>query len=154
MLLNLELNKKLVFNKLELNSKEDVLDFMSRALHKEGYVKEEYINAIKHREAQYPTGLPSSPPGIAIPHANNELVNKTTLAIATLNQPVLFNNMEDNQEEISIQIVVMMAIAEPHGQIEMLQKIVTVIQNEPLRQELVNATDNDTLLELIKTVLS
>ena len=72
---------------------------------------------------EYPTGLPSTPPGIAIPHANYEMVNKTTLAIATLKDPVLFHNMENNNEQLPIQIVIMMAIGEPHGQVEMLQKL-------------------------------
>ena len=58
-------------------------------------MKNEYVEAIKQREKEYPTGLPSTDPVVAIPHANYEMVKKTTLAIATLNEPVLFENMEN-----------------------------------------------------------
>ncbi|MGC3678504.1 PTS sugar transporter subunit IIA, partial [Enterococcus faecalis] len=74
---------------------------------------------------------------IAIPHANYELVKQTTVAIATLKEPVFFQNMENVKQKIHVQIVIMMAIGEPHGQVEMLQKIVLIIQNEPLRQAMI-----------------
>lgn len=44
----------------------------------------------------------------------------------------------------------MMAIGEPHGQVEMLQKIVGIIQDEPLRQEMIRAGNDTELLELLK----
>lgn len=150
MVTKMKLSEKLVFKDLECRNKEEVLDFLATQLYEAGYVKEAYIEAIKEREAEYPTGLPSSPPGIAIPHANYDLVKETTLAIATLKEPVYFNNMENNQEETSVQIVIMMAISEPHGQIEMLQKIVAIIQDEPLRQQMINSVDSDTLLALVQ----
>lgn len=78
------------------------------------------------------------------------MVNKTTLAIATLKEPVLFHNMEDNKAQLPIQIVIMMAIGEPHGQVEMLQKIVGIIQDEPLRQEMIDARNDTELLALLK----
>ncbi len=86
-------------------------------------MKEEYIQAIQEREKEYPTGLPSTPPGIAIPHANYEMVNKTTLAIATLKDPVLFHNMEDNNEQLPIQIVIMMAIGNHMGKLKCYKKL-------------------------------
>ena len=110
------------FSKCSSKTDSEVLAFLASEMYK-NYVKEEYIQAIQEREKEYPTGLPSTPPGIAIPHANYEMVNKTTLAIATLKDPVLFHNMENNNEQLPIQIVIMMAIGEPHGQVEMLQKL-------------------------------
>ncbi|MCH3381718.1 PTS sugar transporter subunit IIA, partial [Enterococcus faecium] len=99
----------LVFRNVQAKTDSEVLAFLASEMYKKNYVKEEYIQAIQEREKEYPTGLPSTPPGIAIPHANYEMVNKTTLAIATLKDPVLFHNMEDNNEQLPIQIVIMMA---------------------------------------------
>ncbi|HBK6323896.1 TPA: PTS sugar transporter subunit IIA [Enterococcus faecium] len=148
--MELYLNEELVFRNVQAKTDSEVLAFLASEMYKKNYVKEEYIQAIQEREKEYPTGLPSTPPGIAIPHANYEMVNKTTLAIATLKDPVLFHNMEDNNEQLSIQIVIMMAIGEPHGQVEMLQKIVGIIQDEPLRQEMIRAGNDTELLELLK----
>ena len=148
--MELYLNEELVFRNVQAKTDSEVLAFLASEMYKKNYVKEEYIQAIQEREKEYPTGLPSTPPGIAIPHANYEMVNKTTLAIATLKDPVLFHNMENNNEQFPIQIVIMMAIGEPHGQVEMLQKIVGIIQDEPLRQEMIRAGNDTELLELLK----
>ena len=148
--MELYLNEELVFRNVQAKTDSEVLAFLASEMYKKNYVKEEYIQAIQEREKEYPTGLPSTPPGIAIPHANYEMVNKTTLAIATLKDPVLFHNMENNNEQLPIQIVIMMAIGEPHGQVEMLQKIVGIIQDEPLRQEMIRAGNDTQLLELLK----
>ncbi|EGP5276122.1 PTS sugar transporter subunit IIA [Enterococcus faecium] len=148
--MELYLNQELVFRNVQAKTDSEVLAFLASEMYKKNYVKEEYIQAIQEREKEYPTGLPSTPPGIAIPHANYEMVNKTTLAIATLKDPVLFHNMENNKEQLPIQIVIMMAIGEPHGQVEMLQKIVGIIQDEPLRQEMIRSGNDTELLELLK----
>ena len=148
--MELYLNEELVFRNVQAKTDSEVLAFLASEMYKKNYVKEEYIQAIQEREKEYPTGLPSTPPGIAIPHANYEMVNKTTLAIASLKDPVLFHNMENNNEQLPIQIVIMMAIGEPHGQVEMLQKIVGIIQDEPLRQEMIRAGNDTELLELLK----
>ena len=42
-----------------------------------------------------------------------------------------------------------MAIGEPHGQVEMLQKIVDVIQDDQLRHAIAEATDADALYQLL-----
>lgn len=152
--MNLDLNEKLVFRNLVAVTDSDVLAYLAEKLYKQKYVKKEYIKAIQEREKEYPTGLPSTLPAVAIPHANFEMVKKTTLAIATLKNPVDFHNMENNQETLPIKIVIMMAIGEPHGQVEMLQKIVGIIQNEPLRQAMVSATSDNQLLMLLQEAIA
>ena len=148
------LQKELVFRNIKVKNRQEALSFLAKSLYQKGYVQKEYIQAIQDREEEYPTGLPSSEPGIAIPHANFEMVKKTTLAIATIEKPVSFHNMENKQEIVPVQIIIMMAIGEPHGQVEMLQKIVGIIQDEPLRKEMVHATSDTILLNLLKRAIS
>ncbi|WP_208922167.1 PTS sugar transporter subunit IIA, partial [Enterococcus cecorum] len=88
--MDLVLNEQLVFRDLKVKTQEEVLDCLSNKLLELGFVKDEYVEAIKQREKEYPTGLPSTEPVVAIPHANYEMVDKTTLAIATLKEPILF----------------------------------------------------------------
>lgn len=152
--MELFLNEELVFRNLECSTDSEVLEYLATQLFEKKYVQESYIQAIQEREKEYPTGLPSTAPGIAIPHANYEMVNKTTLAIATLANPVAFHNMEDNKSTLPIQIVIMMAIGEPHGQVEMLQKIVGIIQAEDLRKQMTNAETDTELLELLKKAVA
>lgn len=152
--MELQLNEELVFRNIKAGSDKEVLAFLANELYQRGYVKEDYIEAIQLRESEYPTGLPSTQPGVAIPHANFDLVNETTLAIATLETAVGFRNMEDNQVILPTKIVIMMAIGEPHGQVEMLQKIVSIIQDEPLREQMTAANSDLKLLTLLKKAIA
>lgn len=150
---NLELNKNLFFPRITVLNSDEVITKLGQALVKNQYVKPGYIDAIRQREVEYPTGLPSGDPGVAIPHADYTLVNKTAIAVATLTTPVSFHNMEAVKKILPIQIVIMMAIKEPHGQIEMLQRIVSIIQNSPLRNKIIKADTSDELLNLVKPTL-
>ncbi|MGX0268199.1 PTS sugar transporter subunit IIA [Enterococcus casseliflavus] len=152
--MELQLNEELVFRNIKAGSDKEVLAFLANELYQRGYVKEDYIEAIQLRESEYPTGLPSTQPGVAIPHANFDLVNQTTLAIVTLETAVGFRNMEDNQVILPTKIVIMMAIGEPHGQVEMLQKIVSIIQDEPLREQMTAANSDLKLLTLLKKAIA
>lgn len=150
MVLNLKIDKNNFIPQLNANSVDEVLETLGEKLVSNGYVKNEFISAIKEREQTYPTGLPSTLPGIAIPHADYDLVIDTTIAVATLENPIKFKNMEEKDKEVEVQIVFMLAIAEPHGQIEMLQKIVEIIQDEEYRRDLLGYTEVEALLEKVK----
>lgn len=148
------LDEKLVFTDLEFNKKEDVLNFLSGELVKSNNVKPEFKQAIIDRENIYPTGLPSAGVNIAIPHADSDLVYNTKIAIGILNSEVLFNSMENINKELKVQIIIMLAIKEPHGQIDMLQKIVGIIQNETLTKKLIKIKDKDEVIEILEPYLN
>lgn len=152
--MKLELDEKLVFRDVKASTNQEIIQFLAEKLYENNYVNEDYISTIQAREAEYPTGLPSTPPGIAIPHANFEMVRKTTLAIATLEKSVQFQSMDDKSVQLPIQIVIMMAIGEPHGQVEMLQKVVSIIQDEPLREQMIAAKTDQELLNLLEKAVA
>jgi PTS system galactitol-specific IIA component len=150
----IKLDKNLVFRQLEFKTSEEVESYIADQLLNQGYVKQGYKKALLDREKQFPTALPSSPPAIAIPHANADLVNKTTLAVVTLKNPVTFKNMGAVDEDVNVQIVIALVISEPHSQVEVLQKVVGIVQNEKLRKDILNANDNQTLINLVQNVIN
>ncbi|WP_028274554.1 PTS sugar transporter subunit IIA [Atopococcus tabaci] len=151
--MDLKLNEELVFTNLSFSHKEEALTFLSEQLLEKAYVKEDYPHAILEREKEYPTGLPSQGAGIAIPHANNDLVNETMIAIGVLTDPVVFQSMENPEQDLNISIIVMLAIKEPHGQIEMLQRVVSIIQNAELTRQIADSNDKNEVVSLIKPYL-
>lgn len=78
-----------------LNSKEEVINFLAEKLDKRKIIKSqpEFIQAIKDREAQDSTGVGD---GIAIPHALNPTVQKSTIAFLSLKKPIEWGSF-DNQ---------------------------------------------------------
>lgn len=152
--MKLTLDENLVFINLDFENKKDVLNFLSNKLVEQDYVKPAYPQAIIDREEIYPTGLPSLGVNIAIPHADNELVHKTTIAIGVLKNSAKFCSMENSEKELDVQIVIMLAIKEPHGQIEMLQKVVSIIQNDTLTREITKMTDKNNVLNALEPYLN
>lgn len=152
MAVDLVLDKKLLLPHLEATDNLDALSQIADNLLAQGYVKEGYKQAILDREAAYPTGLPSPRPTVAIPHANYQLVKKTTISVATLAHPVKFHDMGDIKNVLDVDVIIMMAIGQPHGQVEMLQKIVDVIQDDQLRHAIAEATDADALYQLLMKI--
>lgn len=148
------LDENLVFPNLDLKTDVEVESFLADELKKTGYVKEGYKSALLGREKEFPTGLPSSAPAVAIPHANADLVNKTTLAIATLKNNVEFKNMANIEESVNVKIVIMLVISEPHSQVEMLQKIVEIVQDEKLRRQITDTDSKEKLLEMINKAIA
>lgn len=152
--MKLNLDENLVFIDLDFEKKEDILNFLSHKLLEQDYVKPGYPQAIIDREEIYPTGLPSLGVNIAIPHADNELVYKTTIAIGVLKNSAKFYSMENSEKKLDVQIVIMLAIKEPHGQIEMLQKVVSIIQNDTLTKGITQMTDKSKVLTALEPYLN
>lgn len=150
---NIILNEDLIYRNIDFKTSREIETFLADQLYENGYVKEGYKKALLEREQKFPTGLPSSQPAIAIPHANADLVNKTTLAVATLKEPVEFKNMGNTKEDIPVRIVIMLVIAEPHSQVKMLQKVADIVQNEELRKEFLRAETKQKLLQLVQSAI-
>lgn len=150
---NIILNEDLIYRNIDFKTSREIETFLADQLYENGYVKDGYKKALLEREQKFPTGLPSSQPAIAIPHTNADLVNKTTLAIATLKEPVEFKNMGNTKEDIPVRIVIMLVIAEPHSQVKMLQKVADIVQNEELRKEFLQAETKQKLLQLIQSAI-
>lgn len=151
--LNLKLDKNLFYTNLKAENSHELLEVMGSNLIKQGYVKEAFTESIIQREAIYPTGLPAGRISIAIPHTDNEMVNTTTISVATLEKPVLFKSMAEPTEDIEVAIVFMLAISEPKGQLEILQKVMDIIQDTEFKETILNVETNAELLEVIENRL-
>ena len=68
-----DFGKSLVFIDVAFDTAEQVIRFGADELYKTGYVKESYGASVAERERDFPTGLPTEPYGIAIPHTNSSI---------------------------------------------------------------------------------
>lgn len=127
----------------------EALSMLSDELIKKDVVKKSYKDAIIKREKEFPTGLNASSCGIAIPHTDAIHVNKPQIAIARLAQPVNFLQMGDGAD-VEAKLIFMLALKEPHAQLETLQKLVALIQNETAVAELIAAKDSKTVINVLK----
>lgn len=122
--------EKYLYCRFSSQEKQDLLTSMSSILIAEGFVKESYQEAVLAREEEFPTGLPTRGISVAIPHTDSIHVEKAGLLVGVLEQPILFEVMASQKEYVAVEIVFMLAIKEPNNQVLMLQKLISLCQNE------------------------
>lgn len=106
------------------------IETLGELLKKQGYVEDGFVEDVLTREKTFPTGLPTDPFPVALPHADPDHVVRTGLALGILNAPVTFVEMgSDGSKTLDVQIVLMMAIKEQEKQVDLLRRIVQTLQS-------------------------
>jgi len=131
----------LIISQLDAMNYQEIVQALGDKLQAFGYVKDSYVSAVIKREGIFPTGLPLGDINVAIPHTDVEHVNKPAIAVATLASPVAFGNMGDPSETLEVSIVFLLAMKEPHAQVNLLQNLVETFQNPEVLQCLMGAID-------------
>jgi PTS system galactitol-specific IIA component len=129
----------------------EVITLLGDLLYKAGHVHSTFTAGALKRESTLPTGLElGGPINAAIPHTDIEHVIRPALAMATLNTPVKFHNMVAAEEEVSVQIVFVMALKEPHQQVEMLQEVAGVLQDAKVIDALMLAKNKSEVMAILE----
>lgn len=144
------ISKKSVFANLEAESSDQVIETLAKSLLDQDRVISSFGEAVKAREVEYPTGIPSGEITVAIPHTDVKYVKQASLAFATLKNPVAFKNMGDKSQELNVQIVVMLAMVEPHSQVTVLQSLMSLFQEQDYLKELLAIESQNDLYESIE----
>jgi PTS system galactitol-specific IIA component len=100
-------------------------------------------DAAVSRELQHPTGLLLSAegPNAALPHADREHVVRSSAAVAVLDDPVIFHRMDAPAEEVPVRLVVLLALADPDGQLEALREVGAILQDPARVARILDARD-------------
>lgn len=146
------LNEETVFTELDVKNGSDVFEKMGGGLTAAGYCKQSYVQALKDREKDFPTGIVVGEYGVAIPHTDPEHVNRSAVCVASLKNPVMFYHMGTNPKEgiqVPVKFVMMLAIAGT-GHLEVLQQAIQLIQDQEVLKQLIHAQDIEKVIEIIK----
>jgi PTS system galactitol-specific IIA component len=146
-------NESLILRINEQKTNIEILSALADRLYELKLVKDTYKKAILDREAEYPTGLFTDNINVAIPHADIVHVNHAAICVGILGKPVKFHAMDKPAEEIDVRLVIMLALTEAHGHIDILQKIVKLIQNQELVGKIVNSKNSKLVYDIIKDQL-
>ena len=130
-------------------TKQEVLTQLAEHLHEAGYVKASYADGILKREEIYPTGLSTGQINVAVPHTDCEHVNQDAVAVGLLDSPVTFKAMDDPSRDVPVSIIIMLALKEPHGQVEMLQKVIALVKQQDDLRRMLRAADTKEAYQVI-----
>lgn len=148
--LGLEFNKDLVLIDIDASTDLEAIEKVAKHLYEKGLVKESYINAIKEREKVFPTGLPTEGYGVAVPHTDVEHVNEQAICIASLKNPVSFKVMGSIDETVEVKVLFMLALKEPHSQLEMLQAVIGIVQKPEVLEKISTVKDTQVIFDLVQ----
>lgn len=148
---DMHIDANLVIRHLHAESDQDALEQMANMLLKQGIVKESYIPAVKARELEYSTGLQCEDMGVAIPHTDAEHVNVQAIGIGVLDEPVFFAQMGTPEIKVEVKVIFMLAIKEPHKQMEFLQALMSVFADTGKLPKLLNLESNEAVVSTFQS---
>jgi galactitol PTS system EIIA component len=132
------------------SSKLDVLSNLAQCLYSSGFVRESFLQAVQDRETIFPTGLPTEPYGVAIPHTDFEHVVSNSLAVGLLKDPVEFVEMGSSDGKlIKVNLVIMLAVAEKESIIPVLRKLITILKDHQLLNDILVTKNSGELFSLL-----
>lgn len=142
--------KKIALFQSEVKSQKEALSIIATCLYQTGLVKDSFAENVLKREEVFPTGLLINDVGIAIPHTDAEHVNDSQIAFMSLKKTVTFYEMGTADKEISVSLIFMLALKEPHAQLEMLQKLITMFQKKEVVQKLQAVNNTEEYYQIIE----
>ena len=133
---------------------QDAIRKLTAILVETGHVMPEFAEDVWKREVSFPTGLPTQPLAVAIPHADPDHVKRSAVCVGILNSPIQFAQMgTDGSTLLDIRLIFLLAIKEKEKQVDMIQQLITLIQSPSLLDGLSRAKDPSEAIALIQKIL-
>ncbi len=140
---------ELVFFDLEADDAPGLFDALYERLSPMGYVKGSWPEAIKEREANYPTGLlmPGAP--IAIPHVDPEHIERPYIAVVKPPHPVTFEFMAGMGDPVAAELVINLGITREGGQVQVLQALMDLFGDAEAVADIMAQTTGEGMVSAI-----
>ncbi len=145
-----ELDSRLIAVSMDADTKDGIMETMGGRFVELGYCKSSYIQALKDREVEFPTGIDIDGVGVAMPHTDVSHVNREGIGIATLKQPVTFVHMATDDTPVAVRVVFMLAVDDPGRHLEEIQDILAVIQDKKTLERIMTAKNPEEVINIIK----
>lgn len=114
----------------EYQDKNDLFKSNFKRLHEKGLVNSSYCTALTERESLYPTGLANDKIQFAIPHTDVKYVKHPFVQVVRLNRPIRFSHMGMSDQQVYAEIVFMLGIKDPKGQVGLLSDIMSCFNDQ------------------------
>jgi PTS system galactitol-specific IIA component len=149
------LNNEHILIGVEAADTQDAIGKLTAVLVETDHVTPEFADDVWEREKTFPTGLPTQPLAVAIPHADPDHVNQSAVCVGVLKSPVRFSQMgTDGSTVLDVPIIFLLAIKEKEKQVEMIQQLMALIQSPELLEGLSRVKSVSEAMGLIKRTLT
>jgi PTS system galactitol-specific IIA component len=131
-------DEKRIFLDLEFSSQQAFFEFISEKLYQQGMVKESFLEGISEREKKYPTGLPSSPFPVAIPHCDPIHVIQNSISIVRFKKPIMFEEMGNPGSVLAVDFAFVLTL-DGKLQSPILKELMKIFMSEEVMKKLKTA---------------
>ena len=132
----------------EAENWQEALRLTADRLQQEGCVKDDFYECCKKREEEYPTGLTENCP-VAIPHTTKDHVIKQAICALRLRHPVMFQRMDDPDEQVEVKYVLNLALLDDSEHVEIIASVIRYLKDDSALKEM-DAASKEDLEKLLK----
>lgn len=132
--------KNLSYLDLKFKDSLDFLNFIGIELEKTGYTKGGFTQALLERERNYPTGLPSVPYPVAIPHCDPKYITEEKIVCVRFKNPVEFIEMGTFNKKINVHFAFVL-LMKGKKQVSVLQTLMPIFMNEEFMLQMEKVED-------------
>ena len=132
----------------EAENWQEALRLTADRLQQEGCVKDDFYECCKKREEEYPTGLTENCP-VAIPHTTKDHVIKQAICALRLRHPVMFQRMDNPDEQVEVKYVLNLALLDDSEHVEIIARVIRYLKDDSALKEMdaASLTELETLLK-------
>jgi len=147
------IDKQLMALQQNVTSYEEIITLLGERLYASGYVTRQFTQQVLLREKHYPTGLETKPYGMAMPHTDPEHVIQSSIAIASLTEPVTFYRMDHPSKPIEVTIVFVLAVKESQQQVKVIETLMDIFRDQQFMKQLGQSSDENIIIEQLQYYL-
>lgn len=137
---------------MDCTTKEEFFKEIHNKVFSLGYVTENFGEKVLEREKVFPTAVNLEEYGACIPHTDAEYIKEQFIAVCTFKDEVIFNSMEDENEEVKVKLAFVLGLNQPHNQLKVLTELMGIMQNKELIEKIVKSENKEEVLTLIKSL--
>ena len=145
-------NPELVFFDVDASTSDELFAALEPQLREKGYIKDSWLEAIKTREAAYPTGLECQAISVAIPHVEPEHIAKPYIAVVRNQKPIAFAPMGGMVvHDVQARLVLNLGLlAHDEDQVALLRALMNVFMDDAACADILAQTTPASLLATLK----
>ncbi len=142
------MDTSLVFLDADFSSRDDLFHTMGSWLKDNGYVNEDYREAVCRREEEFPTGLKVPGHQLAIPHTDSEYIEKPGLVFVRPKNPLAFQEMCSG-DQVDAEMIFLLLVKDKKDQMPLLSGLMARFGDGELMDRLSRETDPEVIADLL-----
>lgn len=120
----------LVFLRQRFIDSDDFFHTVNEKLLAVNLVTIDFLQNIRLREREYPTGLALESFSIAIPHTDIKFIKEPFVAFYQLAEEMPWNEMGADENKLKIKFIILLGLVDTSSHIDFLQNLITLFSTE------------------------